>query len=94
MPPTPTTAILKKSEPEIGAALKHPKFKDFMTSICKNKNLENYADDDTMYHFGLNTKTHDIKKIFGKVRVVITGGSQSRVISLGKLLHQKYSAFG
>lgn len=90
MPPTPTTAILKKSEPEIGAALKHPKFKDFMTSICKNKNLENYADDDTMYHFGLNTKTHDIKKIFGKVRVVITGGSQSRVISLGKLLHQKY----
>lgn len=43
-----------------------------------------------MYHFGLNTKAHDIKKIFGKVRVVITGGSQSRVKSLGKLLHEKY----
>lgn len=87
----PTQALLKKSatEPE-QKNLKHPKFGNFEDSICKNANLESYADDDTMYHFGLNTKTHDIKKIFGKVRVVITGGSQSRVISLGKLLHEKY----
>jgi len=87
----PTSAVLKKSETEPQPkSLKHPHFSNFEASICKNANLESYADDDTMYHFGLNTKAHDIKSIFGKVRVVITGGSQSRVISLGKLLHEKY----
>jgi len=89
MPPTPTTAI-KKPRTEEELPKKQSFFKDFDNSICKNRNLENCCDDDTMYHFGVNTKTHDIKKIFGKVRVVITGGSQSRIKSLGRLLHQKY----
>lgn len=60
-------------------------------AICENPHLVQYGDNDTMYHYGLNTKQHDLKNMFGKVNVVITAGSQSRIKSFARSLHDKYT---
>jgi len=43
-----------------------------------------------MYHYGLNTKQHDLKSLFGKVKIVITAGSQSRIRNFSQELFEKY----
>lgn len=59
-------------------------------AICQNQHLLNlYAKNDTLYHLNLNTKNDNFKKLFGKVNVVITGGSQSRIKSLSAEVHQR-----
>jgi len=63
---------------------------DRRISICGNPHMNQHAENDSMYHYGLNTKQHDLKKLFGKVNVVITAGSSSRIRTLAKELHAKY----
>jgi uridine phosphorylase len=92
MPPAPTTALKKPTEAVAKPSLdsKQPA----QASWLENQHLSSYADNDTMYHFDLNTRRNDLKALFGNVKVVITGGSQSRIKSLGKLLHEKYEEPG
>lgn len=83
----PTPAITKASEDQISAIVhSYPK-------ICQNEHLlDLYAENDTLYHLNLNTKNDDFKKLFGKVNVVITGGSQSRIQSMSREIHEKLNS--
>jgi len=56
----------------------------FLTEISKNV--------DTLYHLNLNTRDYDLPKIFGKVKVAVTGGTPSRIQKTAKLLHEKYQS--
>ena len=62
-----------------------------MSDICKNKYLNEISKEvDTLYHLNLNTKDYDLKKIFGNVKVLVTGGTPSRIKKVAELVHQKY----
>lgn len=37
------------------------------------------VEDDTLYHLGFDTKIHNLKEMFGDVRVVCMGGSAHRM---------------
>lgn len=79
MAPTPSNTIKEQAGPTL----------TLPATICQNQHLGSlYASDDTLYHLNLNTKTNDFKQLFGKVTVVITGGSQSRVQSLSAQIHE------
>ncbi|XP_013395409.1 uridine phosphorylase 1 [Lingula anatina] len=43
-------------------------------------------EEDVLYHFALGTKSHDLKKMFGDVKFVCTGGSPKRMQSFAYLL--------
>jgi len=64
--------------------------RDRIASLCENPHLIHYRDDDTMYHYGLSTKKHDLKALFGKVNLVITAGSQSRIKKFANTLYTKF----
>jgi len=62
-----------------------------MSDICKNNYLNKISKEvDTLYHLNLNTKDYDLKKIFGKVKILVTGGTPSRIKKVAELLHEKY----
>ena len=64
----------------------------YAEKVCSNPFVEElFHDNDTLYHLNLNTKTHNLPEIFGKVRIVVTGGSKGRVTSIARMLHEKYA---
>lgn len=56
----------------------------------KNPNIKNLKND-VLYHLGFDTNSHDLKQMFGDVKFVCTGGTESRMKEFAYYIEKEIS---